>query len=177
MDSSGDQDDAAVVRIRTLLLDAVERLTGSGARDEALAQFIPRHRKLLITREAVLQPAGRAWRLGVLLLAGDGRLFATGSITRALEPGRPAYQSQSAEDRRAFRAAAMRGHFEPGETVNHGFEPIALDAESLRASDGPLMLRDGMAVVRWSPSTEGTVELATYLAERVDLLAHPPQGA
>lgn len=171
-------DDEAVARIRLALADAVQRLDAAHARDEALAEFVPRHRKLLVTREAVLRPVGRVWRLGVLLLDRDGTLRATGAITRATAPGRPAYQSLSAETRRAFRAAAQRGHFTDGETVNHDTAPIDLDAASLRASTGPLFVRDGQALVRWSATTpDAAVPFEAYLAERVGLLTDPPQGA
>ncbi|HEV7184469.1 MAG TPA: hypothetical protein VGN33_08220 [Leifsonia sp.] len=170
-------DRQAIAGIRAALADAVGRLDAADARDEALATFIPRHRRMLITHEAVLRPVGRVWRLGVLLLGRDGALYATGSITRATEPGRPAYQSLSAEDRRAYRAAAIRGHFAAGETVNYDAVPIELDAPSLRASAGPLLLRGGHALVKWSPTAAGTVDFATYLADRVGLLTDPPQGA
>jgi hypothetical protein len=177
VESQTGQDDAAVARIRSLAVDAVERLSAAGARDEALALFVPRHRRMLITREASLQPSGRAWRLGALLLGRNGYLYATGSITRAVEPGRPAYQSQSAEQRRAYRAAAMRGHFEPGETVNYDYEPITLDAASLRSAEGPLVLREGAVLVRWSASADDAVDFERYLSERVGLLTDPPEGA
>jgi hypothetical protein len=167
----------AVARIREQLADAVRRLEAAETRDEALAEFVPRHKRMLITREAVLRPIGRVWRLGVLLLERDGTLRATGAITRALEPGRPAYQSQSAEARREYRAAAMRGHFPAGETINYDTAPIFLDANALAASAGPLLLRDGRALVRWSPTVDGTVEFDAYLRERVGLLTDPPQGA
>lgn len=175
MDESSDE--RAVARIREAAAQAVRRLDAAGARDEALAVFVPRHRRMLITREAVLQPAGRVWRLGVLLLDRDANLRATGAITRATEPGRPAYQSLSAETRRAYRAAAQRGHFGHGETVNYDAEPIDLDAASLRASTGPLILRDGRALVKWSATAEGTVDFEAYLSERVGLLTDPPLGA
>ncbi|MFF1632452.1 hypothetical protein [Leifsonia sp. NPDC058248] len=172
-------DETAVAGIRELLATAVTRLETAGARDEALATFIPRHRRMLVTREAVLQPAGRVWRLGVLLLDREGALRATGSITRATEPGRPAYQSRSAETRRAYRAAAQRGHFAPGETVNYDAEPIELTVASLRAARGPLFVRNGRALVRWSPTTAdaNAVDFRGYLTERVGLLTDPPEGA
>lgn len=176
MDESA-RDDAAVARIRSLLADAVERLQAADARDEALAVFVPRHRTMLITREAALKPAGRAWRLGALLLGAGGELYSTGSITRAVAPGRPAFQSQSAEQRRAYRAAAMRGHFSPGETVNYDYEPIFLDAASLRSSDGPVRLSDGAVTVRWSASADGSVDFERYVTERVGLLTDPPESA
>lgn len=177
-DAADAADDAAVSRIRSSLAEAVLRLRAAHARDEAVAEFVPRHKKLLITREPVLRPLGRVWRLGVLLLGTDGGLRATGAITRATEPGRPAYQSQSAETRRAYRAAAQRGHFTDGETVNYDAAVIDLEAASLRASTGPLFVRDGAALVRWNATTpDAVVAFDGYLAERVGLLTEPPQGA
>lgn|GEM_PF-181087 len=167
-----------VARIHLALAGAVARLVAAGARDEALAVFVPRQRRMLVTREPVLRPVGRVWRLGVLLLDGDGVLRATGSIVRATEPGRPAYQSLSAETRRAYRAAAQRGHFPAGETVNYDAEVIEVDADGLRASTGPVFVRDGRAFVRWNAATpDAAVPLEAYLAERVGLLADPPLGA
>lgn len=178
MDDSS-ADDGAVAGIRSAIAVAIRRLQEAQARDEALAEFIPRHRRMLITREAVLRPVGRVWRLGVLLLDRDGVLRATGSITRATEPGRPGFQSQSAETRRAYRAAAQRGHFPHGETVNYDAAAIDLDAVSLRASTGPVFVRDGRALVRWNATTPDADAVAfdAYLAERVGLLTDPPEGA
>ncbi len=178
-DADEDRDAVAVSRVRAAVAEAAERLRAGGARDEALAEFVPRRRKLLIAREPVLRPAGRVWRLGVLLLGHDGVLRATGSIVRATPAGRPAYQSVSAETRRAYRAAAERGHFAEGETVDFDAEVVELEAESLRTSRGPLFLRDGRALVRWSASVSDAdaVDFHAYLAERVDLLLNPPEGA
>lgn len=165
-------------RIRATLADAAGRLASAGARDEALAEFVPEHRTMLLRRKAAMVPAGRVWRLGVLLLHADGRLFATGSITRALEPGRRAYQSQSAERRREYRGAAFRGAFERGETVNFDAVPIELEEAVLRGSSGPLVLRGEEALVRWdSSSPDALAPLGDYLADRVRLLVDPPEGA
>lgn len=172
-----ERDEQAVNGIRESLAAAIERLRASGARDEALAVFIPRHRRMLLTREAVLQSSGRVWRLGVLLLDSSGTLYATAAITRATPPGRPAFQSVSAETRREFRAAAMRGRFTVGETVNYDAAEIELTAANLRESTGPLRLVDGRALVRWNPTTTATLPFESYLAERVGLLVAPPQGA
>jgi hypothetical protein len=170
-------DDDALAGVRRALDDALRRLVEAGARDEARAVLVPRRRSLGIPREPVLKPAGRVWRLGVLLLGTDGTLYATGRLVRATPPGRTQYVSVSAETRRAYRAAAERGHFRDGETVDFDAPPIDLTAESLRASAGPLVLRDGRPLVRWSASSDQTVDFHAYLAERVDLLAHPPEGA
>lgn len=175
-----DDGDARILTgIRMLLAEAVERLRSAGARDEALAEYVPERRTLLIARKPVLKPLGRVWRLGVFLLDAEGALYETGSTTRALEPGRPAYQSQSAEQRREYRAAASRGRFPHGETVNFDARPVALSVNELRSSAGRLFLDGDRPRVRWS-ATAGdadAVDLASYLADRVELLADPPAGA
>ena len=174
-----DADAPALAGIRGLLERAVARLTAAGARDEALAEYVPEHRVLLVTRRAVLRPIGRVWRLGVFLLAADGTLFETGLTTRALEPGRPAYQSASAEQRREYRAAATRGRLPHGETVNFDAVEVVLDSEHLRASTGRLFLDGDRARVRWNAGAgdADAVDLESYLTDRVELLAEPPAGA
>jgi hypothetical protein len=168
-----------VAEIRRLLDQAVKRLTASGARTEALAEYVPERRVLLVPRPAALRSMGRVWRLGVFLLGDDGALYETGLTTRALEPGRPAYQSQSAEQRRAYRAAASRGRFPHGETVNFDAEPVVLDADLLRMAVGRLFVSGDRPLVRWNASAgdEDAVDLESYLDDRVELLAEPPAGA
>ncbi|WP_426518465.1 hypothetical protein ACPPVQ_02930 [Diaminobutyricibacter sp. McL0618] len=172
-------DDRAVAAVRASFERARARLADAAARDEALAEFVPARRVMLITREPTMVPVARVWRLGVLLLGTTDGLWATGSITRVLEPGRPAYQSESAERRRAFRAAAVRGHFPKGETVNFDARPIELDAAALAASPGPLVLDAGRALVRWNAALDPTsaLPLDDYLDDRVGLLVNPPEGA
>ena len=175
-----DQGNPSVIsEIRMLLDRAVDRLAAAGARDEALAEYVAERRTLLIPRKPVMKPIGRVWRLGVFLLGADGSLYETGSTTRALEPGRPGYQSVSAEQRREYRAAATRGRFAHGETVNFDARLVDLDAESLRSSTGRLFVDGDRPRVRWN-ATAGdaeAVELSAYLADRVELLADPPAGA
>ncbi|WP_348789378.1 hypothetical protein [Leifsonia sp. NPDC080035] len=171
------EDERAVAGVRAALADAAQALTAAGARDEALAEYVPARRTLLIPRDPVLRPAGRVWRLGVLLLDARGGLRATGRLVRATPPGRTQYISVSAETRRAYRAAAERGHFRDGETVNFDAPPIELTVDALSASDGPVLLRDGRALVRWSAAAQQPVDFHAYLAERVELLADPPEGA
>ena len=172
-------DDRTVAAIRESLQRARARLAYAGARDEALAEFVPARRVMLITREPTMVPVTRVWRLGVLLLGTADGLWATGSITRVLEPGRPAYQSESAERRRAYRAAAVRGHFARGETVNFDARPIELDAAALAESAGPLVLEGNRALVHWNAALDpvSATPLDEYLDDRVGLLVHPPEGA
>ncbi|WP_431219410.1 hypothetical protein [Leifsonia xyli] len=172
-------DEEAVARIHADLRDAVHALTAAGGRQEALAEFVPARRQFLIRREPALRRIGAVWRLGVFLLDADAVLRATGSLVRATPPGRPQGLARSVEERRALRAAAQRGGFRDGETVDFDAPVIPLDPASLRDAEGPLFLRDGRALVRWSPAAADADarDFGGYLAERVDLLAHPPEGA
>ncbi|RUR01987.1 hypothetical protein ELQ94_05020 [Labedella endophytica] len=158
---------------------AAERLRSAGARDEALAEYIGRRRVLLVPREPVMRPVGRVWRIGVLLIDTEGTAYATGSTTRAIDPGRRGYTSESARDRAEERAAARRGRFPDGETVNFGWRRLALDADEFRSGDGPFVLVDDVPMVRWRVGRGGTstTELGAYLDDRVSLLIDPPRGA
>lgn len=178
-DGTDDRDEDAIARVHAAIQEAVAALTAAGARQEVLAEYVPARRTLGIRREPSLRRIGDVWRLGVFLLDGVGTLYASGTLVRATPPGRPQYQSQSAEYRRALRAAAQRGHFRDGETVNFDAHPIELAPCALRGSTGPLFLRDGQTLVRWSAAADDAHARAFdgYLAERVDLLAHPPEGA
>ncbi|MDO3699792.1 hypothetical protein Q3H92_19025, partial [Curtobacterium flaccumfaciens] len=104
-----------------------------------------------IRRDPTMRPLGRVWRVGALLIGSSpetaGRVWATGSITRVTEPGRSQYQSVSAEVRRAYRAAAAKGHFGAGDTVNHGAVPIPVD-DSLLGAEGVLVVTDDLPSVR-----------------------------
>lgn len=143
-----------------LLRRTVELLESRRVPDEALAQ-----ERRSRWRGRRLLPAGRAWRLGVLLIDRDARLYATGQVTRAIEPLRGvANKSPDAEVRREHRRAAARGRFPEGETVNFDHRQIDLTTPS-----EPLVVRDGAVLVRWNGSA--TRPLADYLAERVELLA------
>lgn len=178
-----------VAGIREALAGAARELAAAGAKDELLTELGTRRRMLGLVRPPVLKPIGRVWRLGVLLLAHDGAAFATGTITRVTETSRPTFQSPAAEERRSYRALAVRSGLPMGETVNFNAEAIVLDAAALAGADGPLFLRDGEPFVRWSHGHgayghgayghggEVTMPLDDYLRDRVELLAHPPEGA
>jgi hypothetical protein len=154
------------------LHSAVDRLNASGAPSEALATVHTPRRLLFVQREPRLLPSGRVWHLGVFLLAPDATLYEVGTTTRAVEPGRPNYQSISGENRRAQRAAALRGGFAPGEVVNFDAKPIILDIEALRSSSGRLFVSDGRLLVRWRAGADAASarEFSDYLRERLELL-------
>lgn len=150
-----------------MFFDIISGLVARGARDEALGVW--RERKTFgVPRPPVIEPVGRAWRLGSLLLDRGGNLYATGRVTRALEPRD--YNSDktvAGEARREEQRAAARGAFRAGETVN--FDVVLLDVTLVTTDnplpplanvDGELFVIDGAAR---SP-------LVSYLADRADLL-------
>ncbi|TQL47124.1 hypothetical protein FB562_0171 [Homoserinimonas aerilata] len=171
----GDDTGELSASIRGSLARAAAQLTAAGASDEALAEFVPARRVALIfTREATMRPLGRVWRLGVLLLDADGNAHTVGTITRAQHTGRPNHQSVSAETRRVQRAAALKAGYPDGETVNFHTTPIDPDNPA-----GPLLVHDGEARVRWvaGAAPDAAAPLDAYLAERIQLLLDPPEGA
>ena len=162
--------------LRAAISAAVSSLTDAAAQDEAVAEFRDDRRVLGIRRPPAMVPLGRAWRLGVFLLGRDETLRNVGATTRAVQPPHSALYAESAERRRQYQAAAFRGRFAPGETVNFGTTVIDLNALT---DAGPLIMRGGMPLVRWNLSApdDSGMPFADYLAERVALLAHPPAGA
>lgn len=165
--------------IREMFADAAGELESAAAKDELLAQLIERSRLLGLTRPPVLSPIGRVWRLGVFLLGRDRTVYATGSITRVTDTGRPTDQSPSVEERRAYRVMAVRSGLPKGQTVNFNATPIELDAAQLRTTSGPLFLRGDEPFVRWSHShaDDSAPRLDSYLRDRVSLLTNPPEGS
>ncbi|MEO6533654.1 MAG: hypothetical protein ABIO06_08780 [Pseudolysinimonas sp.] len=171
----------AVPAARAAMASAIARLSAAHARPESLAELrIPRGIGPF-RRAPRFVPVAEVWRLGVLLLAaapdGGGQLFATGTVTRARDPRHPNFTSVSGEERREVREAARRAGFEAGQTVDYDALPLALDDTLGRT--GPVVLCDGALFVSWnaSRSPDSLTPFATYLAERVELLADPPQGA
>ncbi len=154
--------------LRATLALTVAWLEEYGARDEALARLDRKRGLLGLGARTVLSPIGRVWRLGVLLLDGDGRLYAGGAVTRAVEPRHPNYQSVSGEERREMRRIALES-FPEGEVVNYDVEELALDEDGLARGSGPLRLVDGRVLVQWARG-QGLVPLDRYLEERCRLL-------
>lgn len=167
-------DETALADARAALTATVARLRESGVRDEALAEFVPERRVLLVRRSATMRPLGRVWRLGVLLIDENGRLFVAGGHTRALPSGHPNFQSVSGEQRREYRVAALHAYPE-GEAVNFEAREVALDP-GLRTSPGVITLDDEGVKLRWSPAG-GLVPFRRYLEERVEFALNPPRGA
>ncbi|SDH82622.1 hypothetical protein [Agrococcus jejuensis] len=170
--------DDAVDGVRAAIADAVRRLAAAGAREEWLGEVVVPRRVLGVGRPPRIDRRGTVWRVGTLLIARDGAVHATGTTTRVTDPGRPQGLTASVELRRAERAAALAGGFALGEVVNHGTAPIAIDASLVDApADAVLAIRDGVAWVRWGRTPAERTRLDAYLADQLDLLEHPPQGA
>jgi hypothetical protein len=177
-DASGAASAGAVTRARAAVAATAAVLRDAGARTEVLAEYEPARRVLGIPRAPRLRPISRVWRLGVLVLDDAGRLFEAGRVVRAERPARRSITANAVAEHRAFRAAAVKGGIAEGETVVFDARAIDLAAAALDDPDADVQLRDGIVQVRWSPTQANAfVPLERYLAERADLLAHPPQGA
>lgn len=173
-----DAPEPAIARIAALAGEAVAALRASAARSEVLADLEPERRVLGITRAARMVPRGRVWRLGVLLLDDAGGVFAAGRVVRAERPARRSVPANAVAEQRALRAAAVKSGIPEGETVNFDASPIDVAELERAGASGPLVLRDGEVLVRWSPAQpDALTALDRYLADRVELLASPPSGA
>jgi hypothetical protein len=117
-------------------------------------------------RGARIVRAGEAWPLGVLLLTRDG-VLATGEVLRAAEEVRRGYAAESARARADRRAQARRGGFGEGEVVHIGWTELDADAVDAGGASGPLMMVDGVPMVRWSAA--GVMPLEAYLDEQIEL--------
>lgn len=110
---------------------------------------------------------GEAWHVGVLLLTDD-RVLATGEVLRAADPGRRGYTAESARERAVRRQMALRGGFGEGEVAHVGWSVVDVDAVDAGGSSGPLALRAGVPMVRWSGSAYRPLEV--YLREQIELM-------
>ncbi|GAA1828825.1 hypothetical protein [Agromyces salentinus] len=175
---AGRPHEAAAALVRRLVAEAATELEAADARRETLAEYIAERRVLGFPRAARMTPVARVWRLGVLLVAEDGGLHGTGRVVRAERAARRSITAESVAEQRALRAAAVKGGIAEGETVDFDARPVDLDELARDAASGPLVVRDGAVLVRWSPSQpDALAPFERYLAERVELLAHPPERA
>ena len=174
-------------------MQAASRLQEAGITPDALAEYVPERRVLLVRRKAIMRPLSAAWRMGTLLLTTDGTLYAHGHSTRAAERGRPSFQSESREERRELAAAALRGGFPVGTPVDFDAVPL-LDAAGVpqgaladlgaSVASGalgaghtlPVGLAEGEVRVCWRAGAPlaGAQTLEAFLTERVGLLIDPP---
>ena len=130
--------------------EIVNQLLAAHVADEALGVWRAEKKIFGVPRPPVIDPAGRAWRLGALLIDRDGALYAMGKLTRAIVPKDfNADKSLAGEARRDIQRAAARGSFRPGESVN--YEWTRLSADEAQALVDPMPLEK-------------------YLADRLELL-------
>ena len=166
---TAEADATAVAGIPDLLARVIARLEAAGVKQEALGVMREPRKIAIFTSPALMQPAGSVWRLGIVLLDAAGRLYSTGSVTRAVEPLRGVTnQSIEAEERRDIRRAATRGSFVEGEVINFNFAPIETDAHSVVAASGALSVAEGTVMVRLG--TDAVVPFEKYLNDRATLL-------
>lgn len=156
--------------VEELLRGARVRL--AGVPREALGAAREPRRMLGFARAPRIVAAGEAWRLGVLLLTDDA-VLATGEILRSREPVPRGYAAQSQRERAERAEAAFRGGFPAGAVVHVGWMPLELAVLDRGDTTGPLAVADGTPVIRWS-RTAGLTPLASYLDERISLVASTP---
>lgn len=146
--------------LAALLARTIESLRSAGIEPEHLAERRPARRLGPIQLAEKLVPAGRAWRLGELLVTDQGVLLATGIVTRAVEPRQfAANKSPSEEARRELQRAAVRGGFPTGAAVNVDSREIETDRDAAGAMTVAL--------------PDAVVSLEHYLADRVRFAITP----
>lgn len=144
-----------------LLEPTIAALRSAGIEPEHLAVRREVRRLGPVTLAAKLVPAGRAWRLGELLVTVEGGLLLTGVVTRAIEPRQfAANKSPAEEERRDRQRAAVRGGFPRGAAVNVDYRELS---DELSVENGVVHIRLADAVV----------PLAPYLADRVRFVVTP----
>lgn len=138
----------------------------------ALGSFASTRRILGFSRAARIVPSGSAWHLGVLLLTDDA-VLATGEVIRSREAVPRGYPAQSQRARAERAGQAFRGGFPEGVTVHVDWYELDVDAVSRGHASGPLLIREGTPVVRWS-RVGAYMPLRTYLDERIELALDGP---
>jgi hypothetical protein len=128
----------------------VDQLIECGAADEALGVWRPEKKIFGVPRPRVIDPAGRAWRLGALLIDRNGQLYATGNVTRAIVPKDfNSDKTMAGHERREIQRAAARGAFRPGESVNYDWRRVTADEarELVAPTDLEAYLRERFALL------------------------------
>ena len=156
-----------------------EQLVTCAPPREHLAEAILPARFLGFQRSGRLRPVGEVWRLGIFLMDADGNLFRAGETVRSENTPHIEHNSAYKAERREYAYAAFRAGFQMGAVVNFGASRIHLDGESLTTPTSPLFVRGRHVLVRWRSGVpdDSAVLFADYLAERLELLLNPPQGA
>ncbi|WAB80618.1 hypothetical protein OVN18_08555 [Microcella daejeonensis] len=174
--------DAEALRdARAALAAAAARLEAAGIAPDQLATTVGARRVLgVIPRSATMRRTGEGWRLGVLIATREGDAWAPATTVRATRQQLPGHQAESAQQRRALRLTALSAGFDEGAVVDLDARLLPLDdPERMRAEVAPLVLRDGVVLVRWMPSAPDSAlrPLADYLHEREQLALLTAAGA
>jgi hypothetical protein len=111
-----------------------------------------------------LRAVGPVWRLGVLCLAADGAVFATGEVIMVTEPTHPNFRNELAVARNELRALLRRAGLPVGATAVLDARPLDVDAP-----ESPLFATDDGLAVEWTAGGS-PIPFADYLTERVELL-------
>ncbi len=106
--------------------DFIDALIAAQVPDEALGVWRPEKKIFGVPRPPAMDPVGRAWRLGALLIDRDGTFYATGKVTRAVVPKDfNSDKTVAGDERREIQRAAARGSFRTGESVNYEWRRVS----------------------------------------------------
>ncbi|WP_168915250.1 hypothetical protein [Microcella flavibacter] len=174
--------DAEALRdARAALAATAARLETAGIAPDQLATSVGARRVLgVIPRSATMRRTGEGWRLGVLITTREGDAWAPATTVRATRQQLPGHQAESAQQRRALRLTALSAGFDEGAVVDLDARLLPLDdPEAMCAEVAPLVLRDGVVLVRWMTSAPDSAlrPLADYLHEREQLALLTAAGA
>lgn len=162
---------------RAALAATVARLTQAAHPHDHFGTTIGARKSLgFIPRKQTYRRAGVGWRLGVVAVDTDGRLYVVGQIVRATRQVLPGHQAESARERRAMKEQLVDVGFPDGATVLLDAVPVVNPAAvQPTTASGPVVARDGRILIRWMPSAPDSalMPLPAYLAERTELALRP----
>ena len=164
---------------RAALAAAVATLTAAAHPRDHFGTTVGARKSLgFIPRKQTYRRAGEGWRLGVIAVDTDARLYAVGQIVRATRQVLPGHQAESARERRAVKEQLVDVGFPDGATVLLDAVPVTESgpaAVQTTTASGPVVVRDGRILIRWMPSAPDSalMPLPTYLAERTELALRP----
>ncbi len=170
---------AAFSEIRAVMSWVLTQLLTFEPPTEQLGEYIPASSFLGIPRRAKLLRRGEVWRLGIFLTNRDGDLFRAGDNTRVVETPHVGHVSPYRAERRELMDTAYRARFPVGSVVNFNANKLLLDVDALQTSTDALFSRGPDPYVRWraGATDDDAVLFKNYMAERLELLLNPPQGA
>ncbi len=164
---------------RAALAATVARLTQAAHPHDHFGTTIGARKSLgFIPRKQTYRRAGVGWRLGVVAVDTDGRLYVVRQIVRATRQVLPGHQAESARERRAMKEQLVDVGFPDGATVLLDAVPVTENGPApaqMATASGPVVVRDGRILIRWMPSAPDSalMPLPAYLAERTELALRP----